>query len=239
MSSNTRVARWGRVARVDRTEVDQVEIFRTAELRSLLDVTLRDYPSLHPFVLILARTGLRLGEAFALQWADIDFAQRTIIVRRSRRRGETKIPKNGKARRVDMSRQLCDVLRSWQTLQQAEAAVAGTESSPLVFPESGAVREQDTFRRAWHVILRRADLRYRKPHSLRHTYASLLIQAGEPLTYVQQQLGHHSAAFTLTAYAHFIPRADHRAVDALDDATERNPAATDLDANRHIALTGR
>lgn len=237
---NNPAARWGRVARVDRPEVEQVEIFRPAELRALLDVTLRDYPSLHPFVMTLARTGLRLGEAFALQWADIDFAQRIIIVRRSRRRGETKIPKNGKARRVDMSRQLCDVLRSWQTLQQAEAAVAGTEPPAMVFPAyGGAIREQDAFRRTWRILLRRAELRYRKPHSLRHTYASLLIQAGEPLTYVQQQLGHHSPAFTLTVYGHFIPRADHRAVDALDDAPERNPAATTPEAHPDRVLTGR
>jgi integrase len=84
-----------------------------------------------------------------------------------------------------------------------------------------------TFRRStWAPLLKRAELRYRKPHTLRHTYSSLLIQAGEPITYVQQQLGHHSAAFTLAVYGHFIPRGDHRAVDALDDATGRNLYAT-------------
>jgi len=34
-------------------------------------------------------------------------------------------------------------------------------------------------------------------------YSSLLIQAGEPITYIQSQLGHHSPAFTLTVYGHF------------------------------------
>jgi Phage integrase family len=78
----------------------------------------------------------------------------------------------------------------------------------------------------WAPILRRAGLRYRKPHTLRHTYASLLIDMGQPLTYVQHQLGHHSAAFTLKVYGHLLPRGDRRAVDALDDAPIRNPAAT-------------
>lgn len=56
----------------------------------------------------------------------------------------------------------------------------------------------DAFRRdVWARILRRATLRYRTPHALRHSSASLLIEAGEPLTYIQQQLGHHSRAFTL------------------------------------------
>jgi hypothetical protein len=43
---------------------------------------------------------------------------------------------------------------------------------------------------------------------------------------VQEQLGHHSLAFTLAVYGHLMPRGDRRAVDRLDDASERNPAAT-------------
>ena len=49
----------------------------------------------------------------------------------------------------------------------------------------------------WARILWRATLRYRKRHALRHSFASRLIEACEPLTYIQQQLGHHSRAFTL------------------------------------------
>jgi hypothetical protein len=82
----------------------------------------------------------------------------------------------------------------------------------------------------WTPILRRAGLSYRKPHTLRHTYATLLIDDGVPLTYVQHQLGHHSAGFTLKVYGHLLPRADRRAVNALDDAPAapiRNPGATD------------
>ena len=54
----------------------------------------------------------------------------------------------------------------------------------------------------------------------------LLIEAGEPLTYIQQQLGHHSPGFTLTVYGHLLPRGDRRAVDRLDDPFLRQPAVT-------------
>ncbi len=95
-------------------------------------------------------------------------------------------------------------------------------SSPGGLPiHENAFRSQ-----VWTPLLRRAGLRYRKPHTLRHTFASLLIEAGEPLIYVQQQLGHHSPAFTLTVYGHLLPRGDRRVVDTLDDATTRNPGAT-------------
>jgi hypothetical protein len=73
-------------------------------------------------------------------------------------------------------------------------------------------------------------LRYRKPHTLRHTFASLLIEGGESLKYVQEQLGHHSPAFTLAVYGHLLPRGERRAVGRLDDApdaTFRNPRATE------------
>ena len=71
-------------------------------------------------------------------------------------------------------------------------------------------------------LLRQAGLRYRKPHTLRHTYASLLIQGGESLAYVRDRLGHHSIKLTVDMYGHLVPGANRAAVDRLDDATGRN-----------------
>jgi len=131
-----------------------------------------------------------------------------------------------------MSRQLAETLQSLRTLQEAEAVVAGLAPLEGVFSaQTGGPIQGDGFRNnVWRPLLRRAQLRYRKPHTRRHTYASMLIEAGEPITYVQQQLGHASAAFTLKVYAHLLPRGDRRAVDALGDATIRNPHATEVPA---------
>ena len=64
-------------------------------------------------------------------------------------------------------------------------------------------------------------------HDLRHTYASLLLQAGVELLYVSQQLGHHSPGFTLSQYGHLLPKDRRGEVNRLDQAaTVRNPAAT-------------
>lgn len=221
--------RLGRYLRdTEALETQEVEVFTRDELRQLLAVAERDWPGYYPFILCLARTGMRLGEALALEWRDIDFTLRVILVRRSRRRGRVSEPKSGKARRVDMSQQLTEALQSLKTLQEAEAALQGTAPPERVFSTaSGAPIEESSFRNhIWRPLLRRAGLRYRKPHCLRHTFASLLIEAGEPLTYIQQQLGHHSAAFTLRVYGHLLPRGDRRAVDVLDEVTTRNPCAT-------------
>ena len=103
--------------------------------------------------------------------------------------------------------------------------MAGCPAPNRVFAiSSGALIHDDGFRNhVWTPILRRAGLRYRKPHALRHTFASLLIEAGESLKYVQEQLVHHSPTFTLAVYGHLIPRGDRRAVDRLDAAI-RDPA---------------
>ena len=131
--------------------------------------------------------------------------------------------------------QLAAALHALKSIQETEAVVAVVNGGPAPEPSSpdhrGGSIQDDTFRqRVWAPLLKRAELRYRKPHTLRHTYASILIEAGEPLTYIQQQLGHHSPAFTLKAYGHLLPRAGRRGVDVLNDSstTIRNPVATDL-----------
>jgi integrase len=70
-------------------------------------------------------------------------------------------------------------------------------------------------------------VRYRKPHALRHTFASLLIQQGESLAYVRDQMGHHSIKITVDIYGHLVPGANKAAVDKLDDAPARNLYATE------------
>lgn len=83
----------------------------------------------------------------------------------------------------------------------------------------------------WRAVLRRAELRYRKIHTLRHTFASLLLERRESLKYVQEQLGHASPAITLTTYTHLIPRDGHRAVDGLDTPQVSHESASPAQAH--------
>ncbi len=76
-------------------------------------------------------------------------------------------------------------------------------------------------------LLRAAGLRHITPHDLRHGHASLMIQAGKELHFIQSQLGHHSPAFTLAVYGHLLPKDRRSEVNCLDDdATIRNQDAT-------------
>ena len=70
-------------------------------------------------------------------------------------------------------------------------------------------------RRVFHKALDRAKLRRLRFHDLRHTFASRLIQNGESLVYVKDQLGHHSIKVTVDVYGHLVPGANKAAVDRL------------------------
>jgi hypothetical protein len=81
-------------------------------------------------------------------------------------------------------------------------------------------------RKAFNRILDAAELDRRGPHQMRHTFASLLLQDGAPITYVSRQLGHKDASITLRVYAHWLPDpTSEKLVDALDDAAPDVPQA--------------
>ncbi len=122
-----------------------------------------------------------------------------------------------------MSQQLCEALQAYvRTLADDPFAwlFPGHEGYPMLAEHFRCLM--------WIPLLKRAGLRYRKPHTLRHTFASMLIQAGESLAYVKEQLGHSSISITVDTYGHLIPGTNKAAVDRLDDATRRNPGATSV-----------
>ena len=68
--------------------------------------------------------------------------------------------------------------------------------------------------------MKKANIRPIRIHYIRHTYASLLLQAGESMLYVRDQLGHSSIRITVDTYGHLIPGGNKEAVDKLDDIYE-------------------
>ena len=97
----------------------------------------------------------------------------------------------------------------------------------VFWSEDGRALDGDNLRhRVFYRVLAKAGLRHLRFDDLRHTYASLLIQSGESLAYVRDQLGHASIQLTVNTYGHLVPGANRQAVDRLDDAMERAPRTT-------------
>jgi integrase len=117
------------------------------------------------------------------------------------------VSKTGKARRIDLSR-------------EALAAI-GEPGADLVFGSRkyGMSRRQGfhMIRRVFKTTLKAAGLpMHLSPHCLRHTYASLLISHGAPITYVQRQLGHSDIKMTVHTYGSHLPMHAPEHLDKLD-----------------------
>jgi len=120
---------------------------------------------------------------------------------------------------VDLSRELAQVLTSLEVAQKADALRLGTRwtSSWLFTTHEGTPLDESRVRKAFKTVLKEASLPTTlSPHCLRHTYAILMIQAGAPLTYVRDQLGHSSIQVTVDIYGRWLPRGDKTWVDRLD-----------------------
>src|SRR3954466_13470687 len=83
-----------------------------------------------------------------------------------------------------------------------------------------------------HAPAEEAELRRVCSHDLRHTFASLLLQHGESVVYVREQLEHSSIQITVDTYGPQIPGANRAAVDRLDDASAHESAAQALPGAR-------
>jgi integrase len=222
-------ARMGRYLKDKTDRRAGIDFLLPHEEEGLLATARQHAPRYFCLLLCAVRTGLRIGELFGLQWEDLDFNGRFIEVRRTLKDGgRVYPPKNGRIRRVDMSLQLAEELKRHRVEQSREKLAKGWGAQPWVFlsSEGASLHKPNFVRRVFNPLLKRAGLRRIRPHTLRHTFASRLLQNGESPAYVKEQMGHHSIKVTVDTYGHLIPGANKAAVDRLD-ATGRHLRATE------------
>jgi site-specific recombinase XerD len=146
-------------------------------------------------------TGLRLGELISLQWTDVDFVRKVLTVKNS----ETFTTKNKKIRVVAMSEQL------WRMLAMRKDRA----SSELVFHFNGQQLSAEKVSKTFKEYVRAARLNEKLHfHSLRHTFATWLVQDGASIYEVQKLLGHSSIAVT-QIYSHLAPSELHSVVNRI------------------------
>jgi integrase len=201
---------------------DQKETINTLtseELKQLLDIVERHFSGDYPLFLLLARTGLRIGEALALRWDDIDFNDRSIEVCRNFYRNRITKPKNGKTRLVDMSLQLTKTLKAHELSCKKKGLALGIGDTPeYVFTNKyGRLINLYQWRKyVFYKVIKKSVIKKIRIHDLRHTYATLRISKGDNVADVSKQLGHHSVKFTMDTYYHWMPGKKKSEVDGLD-----------------------
>jgi integrase len=199
----------------------EMHVWTGEQLRAFLDWSQSTDDDLHVAWLVLAMTGMRRGEALALQWRDVDFDASTIAVRRSVTVVKTKgkgeelavgTPKSNKPRVIDIDPQTLAALRAHRktlgtislALARDDAPVLGTLDGEIRHPERFSVRFKNRLAQARRKLGGDA-LPEIRLHDLRHTHATLLLRAGEPVKVVSERLGHANPMITLTVYAHVMP----------------------------------
>lgn len=176
----------------------------------------------HSAWFLMATTGLRRGEALGLAWADVDLDGSRLTVRRTLvdvDRGEPKWsdPKTASGRRtVALDERTVACLRAHRAEQAKARLLVGTgyREHDLVFARpDGSPVHPDRFSKAFIERTKAAGIPVIRLHDLRHTWATLALQAGIHPKVVQERLGHAAISITLDTYSHVVPA---MATDAAD-----------------------
>lgn len=121
-----------------RDKKSAVEPLTGNEVHLFLSICQAKDPGHYPFFMCAFRTGMRLGELLGLQWGDVDWNSKFIIVQRSYKLGRITPTKTGKTRRVDMSDQLIETLKGLQVHRKKEALKTGQgEVREVIFHRGG------------------------------------------------------------------------------------------------------
>jgi integrase len=171
------------------------------EVRSLLSAAGKGRPLLATMVL----AGLRVGEATALRWRDVDLARGRLLVRTSKT--------DAGRRTVDLSPDLIEELK----LYRAGCRDDGAEALVFATSRGTALHRANVSNRILANAIERANEARKAAglepiedgvtnHTLRRTFASLLYEAGASPAYVMAQMGHTSAALALEVYARKMER---------------------------------
>lgn len=173
---------------------------------------------------LLFFSGLRLGEALALTWQDIDFSTNTIHITKSVyvNKGVSYISSTktkAGTRRIIINKKLSQELQYWQQQQKHLLEQFTSDSMSLqVFQSSPIMITKNSIEKQYKKILERdATLKKIRIHDFRHSHASLLINKGEDYLVVKERLGHASITTTIDTYSHLYPSKQKDLADKLDD----------------------
>jgi integrase len=223
--------RWGRLVRNPARLADPPSPRRVAEARPEgrtwtgpeVEEALRQWRDVRHGAAwsFMVATGVRPGECLGLRWSDVDLDGCAASIRQAitsvDHRPHTGPTKTGKARRIDLDARTVSMLRSHRAMQAEErlALGAGYGEGDFVFAlPDGRPYHPDHFNRAFSRWLERSGLPAFRLYDVRHTHATLLLEAGVDVKVVADRLG-NSAQVVWTTYQHVRPQLGLQAAEAV------------------------
>jgi integrase len=199
---------------------------------------------LYPLWFLMGHTGIRRGEAAGLRWEDFDVEAGTLHIRRSRvpLKSGTVVEKGtktkGSKRDLDLDPDTVEILDKRQRKAQTRAhLLAGPkwgETGYIFTDVLGAPLHPNAITWQFRFARERANRDAADPatpkaielsplsvHGLRHTFATIALQAGMPVTVVSKYLGHSSVTMTLNVYSHCLRGAQQELANTVADVIRK------------------
>ncbi len=201
-----------------RTRPKTIEVFTVAEQTYMEEYVYYSKDDRLKAPLLSLYTGMRIGEILALEWADVDFYERTVTVSKEKYfvkdddgtwRTYIDSPKSAASERtIPLCEKAVALLKSIDpTAKWAKRSVFRSENSPL------SVRQCQYL---FGSMLKKCRVKQRNFHTLRHTFATRLLERGVDLKTLSELLGHENMNVTMKTYCHTLMRTKREAVERLD-----------------------
>ncbi|WP_256237944.1 site-specific integrase [Bacillus sp. EB600] len=200
----------------------------SSEQLNILGQTAKEVtPIYFPIIYTAGHTGMRKSELTGLTWNNVDLnsPKPKIYVRQTITEANGKYftnqrPKNNKARSVMLTNELAKLLKELKEQNDKRKKILGKTYNPLdlVFCNSaGNIIAGSELSRSLKKALKAANLPDIRFHDLRHSHATLLLQAGIHPKIVSDRLGHTKVGITLDLYSHVTATIQEQAVTALNE----------------------
>ena len=207
----------------------ETQMLQENEIKLLLEYLENENIKPRTILYLLLYSGMRAGEVIALEWSDIDFENRTITINKSHQRINKygvmeKSPKTEKSNRVINVPQIClDYLLEYKRFQNGikvklkdlwhdtivlydENLKSFIKQNQKVFTQEYGLPLAPEYVSKWvNKFCKRTNMHF-TPHTLRHTFTSLLVQQKLPINLVSETLGHSNSTTTLAVYTHLKTR---------------------------------
>ena len=155
-------------------------------------------------------SGLRTSELCALEWGDIDWIKGIVRVQRALTQAADE-PEETKTKKGKRDVKLLPMALDALLAQKQHSFLAGKQVFLNPRTGEGWEGDQPIAHGAWRPALRKAGIRYRRPYQTRHTYASMMLSAGESPMWLAQQMGHSDLTMISRIYGRWM-------IDAAPDA---------------------
>lgn len=196
------------------TKIELSELFSHIES---LDNTKWSTQYFNALIRLLVASGLRIGEAMALEWFDVDLDNQTVSVSKTtvQRTVIQDTPKTNKSNRViSIDSKAASTLKHWYFFQKKHFMSLGNPHQYLVFPTwQGNVMDYHGLNYRLKKIEDAAKLTSLSFHGFRHSHASLCLNAGMTYKVIQERLGHSTLQMTMDLYSHLEPEKKNKELE--------------------------